>query len=345
MNYEEFDANDFVLDPYFNEWVKSPDRENNQFWESWFEKHSEKKDQAEIARRIISEINTPIRELSKSDQQQMLLKIKQRNGEMENLYTETPVISIGRKTLWLGLSKIAASFTILLTTSVILWLFFIFKNPKTISYSTPYGEVKTLILPDSSRVFLNANSTVTFASEWNTYEDRNVKLIGEAFFEVTKKPGQGNAKFRVHSGDVDVEVLGTQFNVYNRREKVQVVLKEGVVQLSAPKQDDKIRMQPGDLILYSSTDAGISRARIDPLRYSAWTRHELVFEDAPLSEVARSVEDILNLKIAFEDESYKSLPFTGTLSFNNPDELIAVLSKSFHIRVSRSENSILFHRK
>ena len=165
------------------------------------------------------------------------------------------------------------------------------------------------------------------------------------FFEVTKKPGKGNAKFQVYSGDLQVEVLGTEFNVHNRRKKVQVVLKEGSIQLSASANTRKVRMQPGDLVEYTASDTSLNRVSIDPLLYSSWTKHELVFDDTPLTEVARSVEDILDLKIVFEDKSFKKLPFTGTLSFANTDELLTVLSKSFNIKITRSENRVLFHRK
>lgn len=345
MDYKDFTANDFALDNYFNEWAKSPTPENSHFWESWLSEHPEKRDEIEIAREIIYAINSPTPQLSQDSSRLLWENIQRRNREAEEAGSETPVLAIGQGFRWFSLPNIAASIVLLISLSASFWFYNAGKKNKMVSYRTEFGEIKILTLPDSSKVFLNANSTLTFANRWDESADREVVLKGEAFFEVTKKHGQANAKFLVHSGGLQVEVLGTQFNVYNRHEKVQVVLKEGSVQLSAARQNNKVRMKPGDLVEYTASNTALERMQIDPSRYSGWTKHELAFDDTPLLEVARSIEDILDLKIEFEDDSFKTLPFTGTLSFANPNELLTVLSKSFNIKITRSENIILFHKK
>ncbi|WP_138478399.1 FecR family protein [Dyadobacter bucti] len=345
MDYKEFSANDFALDHYFNEWVRFPTPEKNQFWELWLAEHPEKKEEIEIAREIIYTIYLPAPQLDSDQSRQLWENIQRRNREEEQVIDDTRVLPIIRKREWFGFQYVAASITLLIGLSALFWFYSSNKENKTVSYHTPFGEIKILTLPDSSKVFLNANSTLTFGSKWDKSADREVTLKGEAFFEVTRKHGRGNAKFRVHSGGLRVEVLGTQFNVYNRHEKVKVVLEEGSVQLSAPETNGKVRMKPGELVEYTASNTGLIPTQIDPSRYSGWIKHELAFDDAPLMEVARSIEDILNLKIKFEDNSYQVLPFTGTLSFANPDELLTVLSKSFNIKITRSENVILFHKK
>lgn len=345
MDYKEFSANDFALDDYFNEWVKFPTLENNQFWELWLTEHPEKKNEIEIAREIIHTIHLPAPQLDLHQSRQLWENIQRRNREEEEMIDNTPVILITRKRNWFSFQNVAASIALLAGLSALFWFYSSDKGNKMVSYRTQYGEIKIFTLPDSSKVFLNANSTLTFGKKWDESADREVSLKGEAFFEVAKKHGRGNAKFRVHSGGIQVEVLGTHFNVYNRHERVQVVLEEGSVQLSAPESSGKVRMKPGELVEYTAANTALKPTQIDPSRYSGWIKHELSFDDTPLLEVARSIEDILNLKIKFEDNSYKVLPFTGTLSFANPDELLTVLSKSFNIRITRSENVILFHKK
>lgn len=85
-------------------------------------------------------------------------------------------------------------------------------------YATQYGEQRVVELPDHSVVSLNANSTLRFRNDWSQANTlREVWLDGEAFFSVQKQEGAaGPAKFIVHTNDLDVEVLGTRFNVSNR---------------------------------------------------------------------------------------------------------------------------------
>src|SRR5579872_616700 len=88
---------------------------------------------------------------------------------------------------------------------------------------TGYGEIKSVLLPDSSVVTLNANSTMRIPEQWTEASGRQVWLEGEAYFQVQKKPATAE-KFVVHTKEVDVEVLGTKFNVNARRERAVVSL-------------------------------------------------------------------------------------------------------------------------
>src|SRR6185437_3682694 len=81
---------------------------------------------------------------------------------------------------------------------------------------TGYGEIKSVLLPDSSVVTLNANSKLRIPEQWTEASGRQVWLEGEAYFAVQKKAATAE-KFVVHTTEVDVEVLGTKFNVNARR--------------------------------------------------------------------------------------------------------------------------------
>ena len=182
MDYKDFSANDFVLDNYFNEWVKSPTTENNEFWETWLSEHPEKKEQIEIAREMIGAIQLPMPQLSQADLKQLWENIKQRNEMSDQVNLETDVIPIGSNFKWFRFSNIAASIILLITFSAGYWFFNTHRKTKMVSYHTEYGEIKILTLPDSSKVFLNANSTLTFTDKWDESADRKVALEGEAFF-------------------------------------------------------------------------------------------------------------------------------------------------------------------
>ena len=106
-----------------------------------------------------------------------------------------------------------------LAASVLFFLcFYHYKNisqpeQKLLSFQTTYGETKRILLPDSSTVLLNANSSISWSTQWKQVGKREVNLKGEAFFDVRKMNGM---QFVVQSGGMKVKVLGTVFNVRNR---------------------------------------------------------------------------------------------------------------------------------
>ena len=120
---------------------------------------------------------------------------------------------------------------------------------RRIHYTTAYGETKQLTLPDGTRVILNANSNLSYANDWASGEvsrTRSVRLAGEAFFKVTKRqtPTGSPVKFVVNSRDLQIAVLGTEFNVNQRGQAVSVMLNEGKVQIYNPAKTVDVTMGP-----------------------------------------------------------------------------------------------------
>src|SRR5690606_10326257 len=116
-------------------------------------------------------------------------------------------------------------------------------------YLTSYGEIIEVILPDSSHVVMNGNSTMTMAKNWYSDRPREVYLDGETIFSVRKS--KDHQKFIVHtSDDFNVEVLGTEFNVFARESKTRVVLNSGTVQLNINQSSlsDQVKLSPGDML-------------------------------------------------------------------------------------------------
>ena len=115
----------------------------------------------------------------------------------------------------------------MLLLGVSLWYAWLAQSTST--YVTRYGETQTILLPDSSTVLLNANSRLTLSTDWT--DTREVWLEGEAFFRVRKikritSPASAeHVKFIVRTDRLNVEVLGTEFNVRQRSEKTAVLLK------------------------------------------------------------------------------------------------------------------------
>lgn len=107
------------------------------------------------------------------------------------------------------------------------------------------------VLPDHSRVTLNANSRVTYYEETHPQPVREVFLEGEAFFSVVHQERASPVPFIVRTPDLTVQVLGTEFNVNTRRGRTQVVLDDGQIELQLPSEQ-KAAMKPGDLVEYEA---------------------------------------------------------------------------------------------
>jgi transmembrane sensor len=204
-----------------------------------------------------------------------------------------------------------------------------------------------VVLPDASEVTLHANSSVKLLRTWFGFQDREVWLEGEAFFNVQHTAN--HQRFVVHAGDrAQVEVLGTEFNVYHRERGTRVVLNSGSVKLSLQpgQQPDSpettLVMEPGELVAVDPQSPGrFNKKVVDPALFSAWTTNNLQFRKTPLAEVARVLEEVYGLEVKFEDTDLAQLPFTGSSPIDQPKLLIMALSKSFNLRFSQQENVLL----
>jgi DNA-directed RNA polymerase specialized sigma24 family protein len=122
-------------------------------------------------------------------------------------------------------------------------------------------------------------------------KDRVVWMQGEAFFDINHL--ENNQKFIVKALNIDVEVLGTQFNVNSRRNNTTVVLNSGKVKLN---HDDLVNdefMDPGDLVEFSGHEKKIRKKVVNPEQFSSWKSNILIFKATPLSEIAQTLWKII----------------------------------------------------
>jgi ferric-dicitrate binding protein FerR (iron transport regulator) len=243
------------------------------------------------------------------------------------------------KTSYLRYTGIAASILILISFAVYFFSDQIFYD----TYVTSYGMTKNILLEDGSEVTLNANSTLRVPKDLITNQFREVWLEGEGFFSIAKKPN--HVRFLVHANNVNVEVLGTKFNVNNRRGNTEVVLSEGSVKLTSDlheKDNAVLYMKPGDMVSLSQKDTIFKRKVVVPEKYSAWQSNKLVFEDTPLYEVAQKIEDYYGVQIVIQDKTIADRQLTGTLPNNDLGIVLKSLSASHNLSIQREENQIIF---
>lgn len=171
---------------------------------------------------------------------------------------------------------------------------------------TRNGEQIQIILPDRSKVFLNAGSRLRYPSRFSKSGSRYVELLGEAYFEITKDKAH---PFVVKAKDQTIAVLGTQFNVsaFPDERIVRTALVEGAVKIN-----DRQLMIPGQVAL---NDGGkIVVVTGDVARETAWIRNDFHFDNEPAESVMQKISRWYDISVTYTDDQVKYIPLSGYVS-------------------------------
>lgn len=201
---------------------------------------------------------------------------------------------------------------------------------------TAYGEVRENKLPDGTEVVVNADSKLIYTTGWKDGKDREVWLNGEAFFHVTKTPLK--SRFIVHTGHFDIIVTGTQFNVVNREDKANIMLKEGSVILRTD-EGKELKMMPGDFVEYNADRLEKKIVKNDSVL--AWKEHKLIFDNTPLRELVKIIRQHYGVSVQPADEATGNKGIYGILPNDNLDVLLQALEATGDFKVERRFDSIL----
>lgn len=349
MKYQNFSTEDFIQDEFFIEWVRNPDAKTDRFWKSWMAQQPEKLDEIFEARDFIEKLNEGAREgdLSKARTESLWSGIHSQIDRQEPPQLLSPSRNHAKNNFWKA--GIAASLLLIASLAALFWYN---TSSSPIRYQTTYGEIKEILLPDSSKVFLNANSELLVSGNWDSQPEREVALEGEAFFVVTKQPAEGKRKFVVHTQDFDVVVLGTRFNVINRQNRKRVVLEEGKIDLqlkrepTAPIQEPaspeqkNIQVKPGEQAEFSDKpkEAPLRIEKVNTKVYSSWKTRQLVFDNTPFQELISIIEDNYGYQVKVLDPELLDKELSGSVPSDNIATLLKGLELIFDMKISRKND-------
>ncbi len=201
--------------------------------------------------------------------------------------------------------------------------------------TTRYGSRAKRLLPDGTRVWLNAGSKLSYNEDYGS-AIRDVSLTGEAFFDVVRNPEK---PFIIHTTTIDVKVLGTQFNVrsYPTDKTTETSLIHGSVEVVVKKRpNEKFILKPNEKLVVLNDDAQDSAAivlqhpgvpkqpliAIRNLTYqqgdttaveAAWTKDKLSFKDEPFSDLAVKLERWYDVQFEFRNKKLEDVFITGSL--------------------------------
>ncbi|MEN8157469.1 MAG: FecR domain-containing protein [Bacteroidota bacterium] len=192
------------------------------------------------------------------------------------------------------------------------------KNVQWVVTETLAGQKTKVVLPDSSVVWLNSESVISFPSNFQSLRNRVIRLEGEAYFDITQ---QNRSTLTVKCPDYDIEVKGTQFNVmaYKDFNRTETTLVEGAVTIR--RGSKTVKLNPGERAIYSRNYLVKSKAQIR--QAMLWKERKFYFDNISFKELARRLERWYDVKITIMDPSLNSIYYSGY--FKNEETVWQVL--------------------
>ena len=293
--YTNFEALDFAQEPSFIRYVKDSDEQAVEFWEKWLADHPEKAAEIKSARKLVGAIQVKESAVDARQTDQLWKKIHTEINQEASIHSLPVRRSAIRR--WLGVAAAACAG---------LLLFFYLYNPNT-SIHVGAAEQLVYFLPDSSRVTVNAGSELAFnVKKWK--ENREVILNGEAFFEVKK-----GSRFHVKTDYGQVEVLGTSFNVYARKDAFAVDCFTGKVKVSTHKGQAQV-LTPGLGTAITSSKELVQPAAFSLAETATWRQGEFYYEKVKLGTVFDELERQFDVDIQAEESIREKI---GKIYFDN----------------------------
>jgi len=250
--------------------------------------------------------------------------------------------------LWQSGQKIAAAVVILVAVGIV--SFHQIKTHQTIGKNTEVvqqitktsgaGEQFRVRLPDGSIVHLNAGSSVQFPKEFGE-NSRQVKLTGEAFFEITK---DAKRPFTVKSKHVATTVLGTSFNIKAfEYSEITVTVATGKVKVKNCNGNytNEILLLPNQQAIYKDQEKKFQMTEVIAKNYYAWTDGVIQFNNDPLHEVIKILERWYNVRIFTEGAINKEIRITGSYKDKNLQTILGGLSFMYDLSYHYENNNIV----
>ncbi|MEL7588593.1 MAG: FecR domain-containing protein [Prolixibacteraceae bacterium] len=258
---------------------------------------------------------------------------------------------VSRKTIGLRVLRYAAVFILAFLLGGFS-LFMLRNNPddgKTAfnEIIVPAGESSEVILADRTHVWLNSGARMRYPSNFRG-KTREVNLIGEAFFEVSRDEEK---PFHVVTPGLTVDVLGTSFNIeaFDQSSFTNVTLVAGKVKLENPQGDVLAVLSPHEKASYDTGTGEVEITKVNTSLYTSWKEGIIFFKDEKLGDIAKKIERWYSVKIVFDDIQVRDLKFTGSILKNKPvDQIMEILKYTSGVDYSidiREQQPNMIHLK
>ena len=214
-----------------------------------------------------------------------------------------------------------------------------------IEKTNPKGQKSKVFLPDGSIVYLNAASTISYPSEFHL--ERDITLVGEAYFEVKK---DSLRPFKVQSGDVITTALGTAFNVKSFTEEGEVIvsLVRGKVKIETVEKNaqETLLLLPGQAADYIRNSKELQKKSFDKADAIAWKDGVIIFDNTPLSDVFNRLENWygVNFRVLNEPEN-NNVVISGKFDNEYLTNVLLSLSYTARFNYELNDKEVVVHFK
>ena len=234
--------------------------------------------------------------------------------------------------------------------------------------TVPYGGKSSIVLPDGSKVWLNAGSNLKYKRDFDV-KSREVKIEGEAFFDVQKM----RHPFVVHTSHFDIRVLGTTFNVksYPDDDNIETTLIEGNIRIESNELAKPLNLKPRQKMTYykgteqvktsslslekpdeeaseisQPIDKTIKKSEIaiekiaNPEEYTGWKDGQLIINNEPLGELVKKLERKYDIVFRFESEDLRYYTYSGTIRDFPLEQVLKALELTSPIKYVINEKNV-----
>lgn len=248
-----------------------------------------------------------------------------------------------RRRLTIVRSLAAAAAVVLLCVSV--WTAYLYWQPVSIETVSTLAETRVVLLPDGTSVTLNHFSSLSYPERFKS-DNREVKLNGEAYFEVTKDKKH---PFIVQTEVIDVQVLGTHFNVdaYRNNPDVRTTLLSGSVAVSNKNNSERMILKPNEVAIYNKVEHKLTRRILENAKNEiSWRNGEFIFDNMPLQDIARELSNSFGTTIHIADSALQNYRITAR--FRNGEDLetiLSVLHNAGYLNYSQNNQQVIITAK
>jgi len=319
----------------------------------------------------------PNRLYSENKYKELVLRM-QRMGIDEGRFTDKDEITLGDKATKNKSSKKWMVGIASLIVSGLVVFFLLQKKPVSDNtkeqqplakhqVKTKYGSKTNLVLPDGTKVWLNAGSEMTYGKDYGT-DLREVNLTGEAYFDVVKNV---NKPFIIHAGNINIRVLGTAFNVrcYPDEKNTETSLVRGSLEITMKGSKEKYLLKPFEKLTVSNNPVMDAKANISAglpdgaqpksefklgrlsilpqdssIVETSWVNNRLVFRSETFEEVALKMERWYAVSIIIKDDKLKIKKLTGVFENETVDQALGAIQLTTPFSFSYTNEQIIISK-
>jgi len=288
----------------------------------WLAFNNKNRKQLEYFKKILS-ANKSYKEVASINVEEALRRVKAHNKKV-NFFTYKTLIKVAAMVLIVfGIGIIANQ---------------IHLKHQYIVIQTKAKQIISKTLPDGSLITLNENSKISYNKKFGQ-QSRKIKLLGEAYFEVTKNK---KIPFIIDANKANITVLGTSFNVNNiNPNKIAVTVKEGKVKFESDLMfnNKACLLSAGEEALLNLTNKQMIKSKTDNENNIAWKTNKLKFKNTNLLDAIKMIEYSYHVSINVHEDLH-SQKLTAKYVNQPIDSLLRILELTLNVQINKTANSI-----